>query len=448
MVAYVQKITRPLGLVGALFGFVVLAGYGFEMEALYRPFTSGPATHPVTALCVLLVAIMLTLTNKAKQIPNLIVLPSIVLMLTMLRILDILMGSSVLINLTPFAHIVEAELLAGKSNNMGMNSSAMLLGLALSQILYNQHYKLMSQSLAFISLAIPMVSLTGYAYDIDNFYGQMSILTTTIGVALATACITTTADCGALRAILSPYIGGKIARLQTTVGYLFPTFMGYLMVKSLSRSESDLFGVFVIAICWLIIILVAASVILHERSDHNRRVAEYQLALTAMTEPLTGLANRRRFNQVAAQTLTDIEGTNQTMWLFIINLDSFKKVNDIGGHDIGDRVLVEVAKVIQHSVREGDFVSRIGGEEFAVILKNLDPQTAHTIAHSIRQNIENMFIEYWSEQHGPITASIGCSSSLGQNNIKHIHKVADMALHQAKNNGRNQVVFLPLVSDV
>ncbi|OHU85026.1 MULTISPECIES: GGDEF domain-containing protein [Pseudoalteromonas] len=448
LVAYAQKVTRPLGLVGALFGLAVLLGYTFEIEVLYRPFAYGPATNPATALCIFVIGIMLTLSNKAKQIPYLIILPSCVVMLTIVRMLDIFLESSALISLTPFSHIVEVELLAGKSNTMGLNSSVMLLGFALSQVFYNLNYILISQSFAFISLAIPMTSLTGYAYNIDNFYGQMSIITTTIGLALAVACLTTTANCGALRAILSPYIGGKIARLQTVVGYVFPTVMGYLLVKSLSNRESDLIGLFVVATCWIIILIVAASAIFHDRSDRNRRIAESHLFQATMKEPLTGLPNRIRFNQVAAQTFTDIENTNQNMWLFIINLDLFKKVNDLGGHDVGDRVLIKVANTIQSSVRAEDLVSRIGGKEFAVILKNLDSQTAYAIAQSIRQNIENMFIEYWSEQHGPITASIGCSSSLGQNNIKHIHKVADMALHQAKNNGRNQVVFLPQVSDV
>ncbi|MCF6436902.1 GGDEF domain-containing protein [Pseudoalteromonas sp. MMG022] len=448
LVNYAKKITRPFGIIGALFGLIALFGYAFNIEPLYRPFANGPATHPITALCMLCIGLMLGVSNNTKQLPYLIVLPLIVFVLTFIRMLDLLSGSSMLTSLTPFSGTVEAQLLAGKSNYMGINSSIMLMGIALSLLLYNQHHKAESQCFAFISLAIPMISLTGYAYNINDFYGQMSILTTTIGLILAISSITTTAGHGAVKAILSPYIGGKIARLQTIVGYLFPTIMGYLMVKSLSSSESDLFGLFVVAICWFIILMIAISAILQERSDKNRRIAEHQLAHAAMTEPLTGLANRRKFNQVAAQTLTDSERTKQAMWLFIIDIDHFKKVNDIGGHDMGDRVLVEVANVLKRSVRNDGLVCRIGGEEFAVILSNLDGVTAHIVANNIRQNIADMVIEYWSEQHGPITASIGCTSNQGNTTIESMHKLADTAIYQAKNNGRNQVVFMPSVPAV
>ncbi|ABM04015.1 sensory transduction histidine kinase [Psychromonas ingrahamii 37] len=150
--------------------------------------------------------------------------------------------------------------------------------IAVSLILYGFQRFTASQLVAFIAIAIPMVSFTGYAYGLDHFYGQMSILTAFTGFSLATATLLMTAKTGAVKAILSSHIGGKIARLQTAAGYIIPTILGYLLIESLHSSDVNLFGIFVVTICWFIISMVSISAILQEKIDIERWEGERLLA--------------------------------------------------------------------------------------------------------------------------------------------------------------------------
>ncbi|MGP1693724.1 MAG: hypothetical protein ACTS6O_14605, partial [Giesbergeria sp.] len=104
----------------------------------------------------------------------------------------------------------------------------MLMLLAVSLGFHSLQLPKFSQITASVATAIPTISFTGYAYDLESFYGQMSLLTATAGFGLGCAILALTANHGGLRAILSPYIGGKIARVQAFAGYLLPTGLGYI----------------------------------------------------------------------------------------------------------------------------------------------------------------------------------------------------------------------------
>lgn len=121
----------------------------------------------------------------------------------------------------------------------------------------------------------------------------------------------------------------------------------------------------------------------------------------------------------------------------MLDIDHFKAVNDTYGHNTGDMVLQEFAKILQSTCRETDTVGRWGGEEFLIICPDTDRRAALTLAETIRANIEaNDFPGV--EQ---VTASLGVGLCQPDDNIDTVMERTDAALYQAKANGRNQVCF-------
>lgn len=440
LIQIARSIVPPLGAAGVLFGLVALFGYFMTIEVLYRPFTGGPATHPLTALCILCLGLSFCLKNINAKTAQL-VLACIVITITVIRILDIAIGADFTALITPFNDQVLTDNVQGKDNNMGVNTAIMFFFIALSLLLYSTEHLALSQIVASIALAIPTVSLTGYAYNLTEFYGQMSMLTTLSGVALAIAVLCLTAHYGGLRAILSPYLGGKIARKQTIVGYLVPTVFGFMVAESFATNGADEFGVFVVAMCWFIIIMVSVSAIYQERVDSKRRAGERMLAQAALNDPLTNLPNRRMFHDFGEAELARADGKIHTFWLLLLDIDHFKTINDTAGHDMGDEVLVALGQALKESVREMDLVSRMGGEEFSIILSGNSRQEAELVAERIRQNIESLHVKGWTDTYSRITTSIGCTTNHTNTTLEEMVKAADNALYQAKQQGRNRVVF-------
>lgn len=156
-----------------------------------------------------------------------------------------------------------------------------------------------------------------------------------------------------------------------------------------------------------------------------------QLHLDALTDPMTGLVNRRGLNK-AIDTFRE---QKISFSVLALDLDYFKKVNDSFGHDVGDALLVSVASMIRAQAREVDIVCRSGGEEFIVFLVGMDIHQAKFVAERIRKSIaSNKF-----EVVGHVTISIGVSHWLAEDKpISATLKGADDALYQAKHNGRNR----------
>jgi diguanylate cyclase (GGDEF)-like protein len=327
---------------------------------------------------------------------------------------------------------------------MGVNTASMLLSTAISLLLSCLNWSRWAQIMAFIAVAIPTVSFTGYAYGLEKFYGQMSLISTTAGFCLASATLALTANHGGLRAILSPYIGGKIARVQVFAGYLIPTLFGYILMKSMISGSSQnysLFGIFVVAICWFIILMVSISAVFHEKVDFVRRQSEIKLVAAALTDSLTGLPKRRMFFENSQYELERIKRTGSVLWVLMLDIDYFKRINDTAGNDIDDRVLVAVAQALFQSIRKVDLAGRIGGEEFAILLTDTTQDGCKRVAESIRQNIESLKVPDWTDVHGPVTVSIGGAKLSGEDMLESALRAADEALYRAKSSGRNQIAI-------
>lgn len=173
-----------------------------------------------------------------------------------------------------------------------------------------------------------------------------------------------------------------------------------------------------------------------------KRQAE-ELNRLARTDCLTGLMNRRTFQEGADLAWRMCRREKQPLSLLMIDVDHFKLYNDTYGHNQGDVCLVQVANTIKAQVhRAGDLVARFGGEEFVVLLPKTSMENAQIVAERIRAGIEALAIPHKaSSTAAHVTASLGISSTIpvGENNYERLLTLADRALYQAKSNGRNQV---------
>ncbi|MBW8182135.1 sensor domain-containing diguanylate cyclase [Shewanella nanhaiensis] len=159
----------------------------------------------------------------------------------------------------------------------------------------------------------------------------------------------------------------------------------------------------------------------------------------ARVDILTGLTNRRAFIESAHGFLARASrqpGTN--LYLLMIDIDHFKKVNDTYGHAAGDAVLVAVANSLSETIRTIDVVSRLGGEEFAALMENKDPQGAINLSERLRKAIEDLVVEFEGQQI-KLTTSIGVAKWGPMDNLDTLMNQADHALYQAKESGRNCV---------
>ncbi len=159
----------------------------------------------------------------------------------------------------------------------------------------------------------------------------------------------------------------------------------------------------------------------------------------AVTDPLTDLYNRRELFELGEREVRRSKRLKRGLSLILLDLDDFKLVNDRFGHDVGDRVLVHLAGVLQKSIREIDTLARYGGEEFVILLPETNIKSATIIAERIRKVVNETFVLVGDYQV-KVTASIGVTCINAETmDLTEMISVADSAMYTAKNSGRNRV---------
>ncbi len=207
----------------------------------------------------------------------------------------------------------------------------------------------------------------------------------------------------------------------------------------LGLSESDAMSIAMrLAFANIVLVLLFGCLLTRETRLFDK---ENMLEAEAKTDGLTGLLNRRSFNFDLTRALK----AKETVSVLLIDLDHFKKINDQYGHDSGDAVLIECARIFKNAVRASDPVYRVGGEEFAVLLRYSTPEIAHLIAVSITHATRREPI-WFHNKSIPVTASIAVVTGIAnpQNPIEKdvalLLKQADVALYRAKAAGRDKVI--------
>jgi two-component system cell cycle response regulator len=158
----------------------------------------------------------------------------------------------------------------------------------------------------------------------------------------------------------------------------------------------------------------------------------------ALTDGLTGMQNRRYFDDALKEYLDEFRRIDKPVGLMIFDLDHFKQVNDTHGHDVGDEVLRTVAGCLKDMTRYHDVVARLGGEEFAVVAPNMDHDLLVKLAERIRKGIAAMPVLSGNVRL-KITASVGLAVWDRKESAEEFFRRADKQLYEAKRQGRNRV---------
>ncbi|HAY22138.1 MAG TPA: GGDEF domain-containing protein [Desulfobacterales bacterium] len=162
----------------------------------------------------------------------------------------------------------------------------------------------------------------------------------------------------------------------------------------------------------------------------------HRLQQLMRTDPLTGLANRRFFNETLITHISLAQRHGVPLSLVISDLDHFKSINDTYGLTVGDTVLQGFAEILKRNARMEDLAARYGGEEFIVLLPHTDKEGARFYAERVRQDLQS---RVFTEISGPVTASFGVSQLTFEDDADTFVRRVDQAVYRAKDNGRNQV---------
>ena len=175
---------------------------------------------------------------------------------------------------------------------------------------------------------------------------------------------------------------------------------------------------------------------LHRQVEAQNRL----LAELALTDALTGLANRRAIEAWAAHQLSGAARHGFPLWVVLADIDHFKSINDSYGHDAGDTVLKQFAKILKANTRSSDIAGRIGGEEFLQVLTHVDESGVQVVADRIRTQFGAEDFHFGGRTAG-VTVSIGVAGFFGKEapEFSQLLKRADVALYAAKCAGRNRV---------
>jgi diguanylate cyclase (GGDEF)-like protein len=223
-------------------------------------------------------------------------------------------------------------------------------------------------------------------------------------------------------------------------------YMGYLGLSRGRAAGSAALLVPAIFFLGAAFVWLAASLALQTATDIRRVVL---LERDTITDPLTGIYNRYYFDRRLEEECARAQRYRLPLFVLLLDIDHFKRVNDRYGLPAGDQVLIYLGKLILQVVRQADVVARYGGEELAVMAPNTSPAAAMALAERLRQTVESHVLLITSgpdqRQEIRITVSIGVAGTRREMTDPHqLVENADVALHRAKQEGRNRVaVYTP-----
>jgi len=209
---------------------------------------------------------------------------------------------------------------------------------------------------------------------------------------------------------------------------------GYIISCMISQVSSETPTLaqrgFYLAICFL-----SCAIFVYGRESSERRhfASERILELMSITDRLTGIFNRARFEFVLGAWIKNRR--HDPFCLLLLDIDDFKKVNDTLGHNAGDTVLVETTKVITACIRDEDIFARWGGEEFVILFDSVSIEKGAELAERLRKSVENNTCG----EAGKITISIGVAQYQGEDKIEDFVRRADEKMYESKKAGKNRV---------
>lgn len=326
----------------------------------------------------------------------------------------------------------------GIPGRMAPNSAFALILLGFSIILLNSKIYFVAQLLSIMGFLLGFLGLLGYLYGITEFYGMgantaMALHTSLAFISLFISSLFIYPHRGLMSAITNEFAGGIMARRLALAVISVPPFLCWLVLQG---KRSGLYDSEVgIALLGVLNILVLGIIIWWNAKTLG--VIDYQ----ASHDSLTGLPNRKMFSDLLSNSLINASRRQGKASVMFLDLDRFNKINDILGHDVGDRLLQATAQRLTTCFREYNIIARWGGDEFTILLPYLN---STDYAAKVAQKILDIFKQpFMIDNHYlHITCSIGIAiyPENGQDSDTLI-KNADVALYNVKRNGRNSYIF-------
>lgn len=440
--------------VGTLVGMLVLAGYAVHFEPAWRLRPDLPATHPYTALCIVLLG--LGLLPRAlrsgmgwRRAARGAIVLAIVLLL--IRVTVPLSGARLLDAMTPFAKTVAAERAAGKTLTMGIAASWALLLLGFGEVLRWARRPVLSQVFAASALGLLFMAVTGYLASLRSFHGTIAPATLLGTGSLAVALLFATPRHGFMRALTASSAPGRLARVLLGCSTAFMLAMGWVMSRRIDAPGIPLPAdgallvyqtAIILALTWAIVTVITMRA---DQLDRYRGLAERLLERTATRDALTGLLTRNQLTRLRSAGSAGSAGNGggsqrQAAANLLIDLDRFRTVNEAFGPAEGDRLLVEAARRLRR-VAGDQPVARLGGDEFAIYCARTTLAEAERLGAAAIQALATPFDI--RGRRFRLTASVGIAHAERSAGAD-LQQAADDAMHVAKDlGGSRSVVFAP-----
>ena len=293
-----------------------------------------------------------------------------------------------------------------------------------------------------------LLALVGYLTGLTSLYGfakqtQMAVPTAFGLLFLGGGLVASRPDRGPMRLFTSDGVGGGLVRR------ILPVAIPGILLLTVLRLAGQEAGFYTTAVgAWLFastcialfvpfVWRVAWSV---ERTDAERRAMAKELRRLSERDPLTGLYNRRRLDEEIMRQLAILQRYHRPFAVLMIDLDCFKEVNDTAGHAAGDALLVEVAHSLRRRLRTVDYVARFGGDEFVVLLPDVDEESATAVANKVLDAVREIRIPV-GDSILTVSASVGGLICLAPYNDcwtpEMVLSGADSELYAAKADGRD-----------
>lgn len=300
----------------------------------------------------------------------------------------------------------------------------------------------LGQALAVVLLVIALFALSAYGYGMGTETGQVPFTPLGLNTAvcvflLALGWLASQPGSGLARILASPGLGGELGRRALAPALVAPVVVAFLAQMAVRQDWLSVgatitwmavaSGLFVTGLVWW-----GAGLL--ERIERERENSR-RLEASANTDELTGVGNRRAFDEALAGLLMRRAKGGSPVCLVMLDLDHFKQYNDRHGHLAGDQALRLAGALLRAALRPGDLAARYGGEEFAVLLQGIDQSRALMVAERLCRDFR---IADWP--FGPVTASLGVAEAMAGETPQSLVARADAALYRAKAEGRDRAV--------
>lgn len=300
----------------------------------------------------------------------------------------------------------------------------------------------LGQALAVALLVIALFALSAYGYEMGTETGQVPFTPLGLNTAvcvflLALGWLASQPGSGLARILASPGLGGELGRRALAPALVAPVVVAFLAQMAVRQDWLSVGA----TITWMAVasgLLVTGLVWwgagLLERIERERENSR-RFEASANTDELTGVGNRRAFDEALAALLVRRAKGGSPVCLVMLDLDHFKQYNDRYGHLAGDQALRLAGALLRAALRPGDLAARYGGEEFAVLLQGIDQSRALMVAERLCRDFR---IADWP--FGPVTASLGVAEAIAGETPQSLVARADAALYRAKAEGRDRAV--------